>query len=195
MGLQKKEIDSRTLIINVYISQTILLFVGLLVFYLFCRQRMTLEYLFGWLHPQEIIIYGTASAALVVLVEVIMAVALPYEWFDDGGLNQLLFRNMPYWHIAVLSVFVGISEEILFRGVIQSLLGIWISSAIFALIHVRYLKKWVMLVSVILISLLFGWLFIRTGTLWTVILAHSLVDFVLGCFTRRGWFVPKKEGI
>jgi uncharacterized protein len=195
MDLEKKGLSQRVLIINVYITQGILLAIGLLGMYFFyLRRGITLTALFSIENLQPSLLSGAAAAGAVVMVEAVMISVFPPETFDDGGLNELLFKGLPYWHIAFIAFAVAFCEELLFRGIMQSNLGLWITSAVFALIHVRYLKKWVMFLTVLLVSLLLGWLLNRTGSLWSVIAAHFLIDFILGCFSRNGWFIPKKEG-
>jgi membrane protease YdiL (CAAX protease family) len=56
---------------------------------------------------------------------------------------------------------------------------------IFAVIHFRYLKKPVLLTFVVIISFLFGLIFEYTESLWTTIIAHFLVDFVLGVYLSK----------
>lgn len=188
-------LDSRTLALNVYISQAILFAFGVAGLYFFYILPGT-----GWharfLAPNwiEVLVYGTLVALLVIVIEIILIIWLPPETFDDGGLNELLFRDLPIWHIALVCLVVAVTEEFLFRAVIQPGLGLWWTSVLFALVHVRYLKKWVMTVVVFCISLLFGWLFDRTGSVWSVVWAHFLVDFILGCFVKKGWFLSRKEG-
>ncbi|CEH29973.1 CPBP family intramembrane glutamic endopeptidase [Aneurinibacillus migulanus] len=188
-------LDSRTLALNVYISQAILFAIGVAGLYFFYILPGT-NWQARFLAPDwiEVFVYGTLVALLVIAIEIVLIVWLPPETFDDGGLNELLFRDLPIWHIALVCLVVAVTEEFLFRSVIQPGLGLWWTSVLFALVHVRYLKKWVMTVVVFCISLLFGWLFERTGNVWSVVWAHFLVDFILGCFVKKGWFLPQKEG-
>lgn len=188
-------LDSRTLALNVYISQAILFVIGLAGLYFFYI-RPGADWIGRFLAPHiaDVFVYGTLLALLVVAVEIVLIVWLPPEMFDDGGLNELLFRDLPVWHIALVCLVVALAEEFLFRAVIQPGLGVWWTSVLFALVHVRYLKKWVMMAVVFLISMLFGWLFDKTGTVWAVVWTHFLVDFILGCFVRKGWFFSPKEG-
>ncbi|WCK56040.1 CPBP family intramembrane metalloprotease [Aneurinibacillus sp. Ricciae_BoGa-3] len=195
MDLQEKGLSQRVLLLNVYISQGILFVIGLLgVFVFYMRKGMVLTDLFSFGNIRPAILLGAAAAGAVVAAEAAMIRVLPPQTFDDGGLNELLFKGLPYWHIAFIALVVAFCEELLFRGVMQPNLGLWATSALFALIHVRYLKKWVMFVTVLTVSLLLGWLYNRTGSIWSVITAHFLIDFILGCFSRNDWFIRKKEG-
>ncbi|MBN6188557.1 CPBP family intramembrane metalloprotease [Aneurinibacillus sp. BA2021] len=195
MDPRYKQLDSRTLALNVYISQAILFVIALVGLYFFyIRPGADWAVVFLLPNVQDAFLYGTLVALLVIAVEVILIVWLPPDMFDDGGLNEILFRDLPVWHIALVCLVVAVTEEFLFRAVMQPGLGIWWTSIVFTVVHVRYLKKWVMVSVVFLISVLFGWLFSHTGTVWSVVWAHFLVDFILGCFVKKGWFLSRQAG-
>jgi uncharacterized protein len=90
-------------------------------------------------------------------------------------------RNFnPIW----LSLFAGIGEEILFRGAIQPLLSLWLTSAIFALGHIqpsqyRSLNAGTIWYAsfVFLISLLLGLVYSRLGLI-TAMAVHTTGDLV-----------------
>jgi membrane protease YdiL (CAAX protease family) len=83
-----------------------------------------------------------------------------------------------------MSFGVAFCEELLFRGAIQHAWGAYWTSVLFAAIHIRYLRHWLMTGLVFCISYGLGWVYVRTGTLWTPVIAHFLVDFVMGCIIR-----------
>jgi hypothetical protein len=109
---------------------------------------------------------------------------VPEEAMDDGGINDMLFRKRPIWHIVVISAIVAICEELLFRGAIQYAFGPYWTSILFAVIHVRYLRHWVPTGIVFAISYGLGFIYIQTGTLWAPIITHFIVDLVLGLIIR-----------
>jgi membrane protease YdiL (CAAX protease family) len=98
---------------------------------------------------------------------------------------------------AWLTIFIGFSEESLFRGVILTtlrrygtILSVLFSSLLFSLVHITNLMagfSWnyilVQLYVAFSLGVLFAALRIRTGTIWLVILLHSLIDF-LGLITK-----------
>src|SRR5690625_262268 len=83
-----------------------------------------------------------------------------------------------------ISLFVAVFELILFRFVLQTVFGYFIASTIFVLVHVRYLKKPVLFVSVLLLSFYIGYLFEVTGNLFVTMIAHFTIDFLLGLIIR-----------
>ncbi|MEM5598897.1 CPBP family glutamic-type intramembrane protease [Niallia circulans] len=54
-------------------------------------------------------------------------------------MNKRVFENRNPFHIAFIALMVAFCEEILFRGVIQTNLGLLLSCLLFAMMHYRYL--------------------------------------------------------
>ena len=77
----------------------------------------------------------------------------------------------------VLAVASAIGEEIFFRGALMPAIGLWASSAIFALLHigpkVRFLP-WTL--SSFVAGVVFGQLFLWTGDLSGPVVAHFSVN-------------------
>ena len=133
---------------------------------------------------KEIIYYGFIPGLIVVIFDVILMKSLPKQYFDDGGINERVFQNRSVTNIFFLTLFIAISEELLFRGIIQTTFGYFIASSIFALVHFRYLKKPVLFVSVLLLSFFIGYLFEITGNLLVTIVMHFIINFLLGLIIR-----------
>src|SRR5690625_3487599 len=95
-----------------------------------------------------------------------------------------MFQNRSIGDIFLLALIIAISEELLFRGIIQTTFGYFIASLIFALVHLRYLKKPVLFLSVLLLSFYIGFLFKITGSLLVTITMHFTIDFLLGLMIR-----------
>jgi membrane protease YdiL (CAAX protease family) len=98
---------------------------------------------------------------------------------DLRGLN-------PVW----MSLVAGIGEEILFRGAIQPLLGLWLTSAIFSLLHIqpsqyRSISAGTIWYAgfVFLVSLLLGSIYTTLGLVAAMVF-HTTGDLV-GLFTLR----------
>ncbi|GIP37503.1 hypothetical protein J31TS4_07830 [Paenibacillus sp. J31TS4] len=180
------ELDDRTLLLNVYLTQLLCLLLG----------ASLVGWKLGWpwtlfgagASPIAAVGWGAGFALLVVSTDLFVTRLVPEHVTDDGGVNERLFADLPLWHIALLCAFVSVCEELLFRGGVQEALGFgpyW-TSILFAVIHVRYLQHWLMTGLVFAISYGLGWLYAATGTLWTPVIAHFLIDFILGCIIRFG---------
>lgn len=179
-----KQMDDRVLLLNLYITQSItfvLAFIGIYFFY--WRHGVSLLSFFEVNWPRDIII-GIALAIAVVIFNLILSRYLPEALIDDGGINEKIFGKRPLWHIFVISLVVAISEELLFRVVLQTQMGLWLTSLLFAIIHFRYLKKWMLFGMVLWVSLMIGWLYDYTGSVVGPMICHFLIDFILGCCLR-----------
>jgi len=78
-----------------------------------------------------------------------------------------------------LAIASGLAEELLFRGVLQPAVGIWLASAIFSCVHIGPNRSWnVWPVMAFFAGLLFGFLFQWTGALVTPIIAHVTINYL-----------------
>ncbi|QNF31170.1 CPBP family intramembrane metalloprotease [Metabacillus sp. KUDC1714] len=175
---------------NLYFTQFLLLFIAIaLGFFLFDQIE---QYLDLWVIKNYLfVIYGIGLALIVIIVDFIIMKVAPSRLTDDGGINEKIFEKRSIPHIFVLTALIAISEEILFRGVLQTHFGIWTASLIFAILHFRYLSKWLLFTMVVTISFLLGIVYEMTETLYTTIIAHFLIDLVFAIqirlqFIKRG---------
>lgn len=178
-----KHISDRDLKKSLILSQLIFLLLSIIL------SVFLFESLFEWLdyftlNMNDVVYYGVIPGIIIVAIDLILMYLLPKRYFDDGGINKRVFRNRSIGDIFVLTLIIAISEEFLFRGVIQTTFGYVIASIIFALVHVRYLKKPVLLLSVLLVSFYIGYLFEITGNLLVTITAHFIVNFLLALTIR-----------
>lgn len=175
------EIDDRMLLINLYATQGFTLIIGI-IWILF--QRQNLLHVLAIPKQWEFLAWGAGLAAAVIAVDLLISRWVPDEATDDGGVNDRIFRNRPIWHIALISFVVAVCEELLFRGAIQHAIGPYWTSIVFAAIHVRYLRHWIPTGLVFSISYGLGWIYIQSETLWAPIVAHFIIDFVMGLIIR-----------
>ncbi|MFC4737991.1 CPBP family intramembrane glutamic endopeptidase [Bacillus daqingensis] len=176
------QFTDRELYANLYATQGFMLAAALIVSYFLSGSVFTPFIGLDW--SSAAVNAGIIFAAAVIVLEIILYKAVPSSWFDDGGVNERIFQHMHPAHIAVVSLVVAICEEVLFRGVIQEHFGLLAASILFALIHVRYLKNMFLFSFVVLMSVGLGVVYEWTGTLVSVIIAHFLIDFILGLLIR-----------
>jgi membrane protease YdiL (CAAX protease family) len=102
-------------------------------------------------------------------------------------------------NIVVFAIIPAICEELFFRGFIQQKLGkvagphaaIWITAAIFSLMHLQFYGFF----GRLFLGALLGYLLYRSGSLWPSIIAHFTynainVVFAWGAF-KYGWADPE----
>lgn len=115
----------------------------------------------------------------------------------EGKLKAYLgsgIRAMTIQEIILLSAAAGVGEEILFRGVLQTLSGsvwgLWVASVIFGLLH-AVTPAYFALAT--LMGLYLGALYIATNNLLAPILVHWLYDTVALYLLRRQWLKEDEE--
>ena len=131
--------------------------------------------------PLQLVLSPLIGVAVGLLVVLLSRYATHrFEWarrlhrdFRDL-LGPLTFKEM-----AVLAIASSIGEELLFRGALQPMIGLWPQAVIFALLHIgpgtRYLP-WT--VSAFVMGLAFGLLAEWTGDLGGAIAAHFTINFL-----------------
>lgn len=181
-----EQLDNRTLYVNLAITQGALFIVGIILYTIFLRTTMPLQELFhldGFLFAVGV---GAAFAICVVCLDLILMKTLPHHFFDDGGINERVFRDVNVYQIALIALCVALTEEWLFRAVLQNIVGFVWASLLFALVHYRYFKHWLYALLVIVLSFGFGYMYEWLGSIWSVIIAHFVIDFILGLIIRYG---------
>ncbi|MEH7387882.1 type II CAAX endopeptidase family protein [Bacillus sp. JJ1521] len=187
-----KELPDKEIVFHLYLTQGILLLISLVLgFFLFDNWSSFIK-LWNW-KDWNILFIGSAFALIVVVIDFLLMKWLPEAMYDDGGINERIFQKRSIPHIFILCLLISFSEEILFRGVIQTHFGLLIASIIFALLHVRYLYKWVLLISVVLLSFLLGYIYELYQNLWITVYAHFWIDFIFAVKLRIDYLNKPKE--
>ena len=175
-------LTDKELLKHLYLTQVILLVIsfilGLLLFDHFSYLK------FFNLMDRNIIVIGIPAGVAVVIIDIILMRILPSSFYDDGGLNERIFRNKSILHILFIAAFVAFSEELLFRGIIQTKVGLLFASIIFAIIHYRYLFNWFLFLNIIVLSFLIGSIYAFTNNLVVTITMHFVIDFLLGIYIK-----------
>jgi membrane protease YdiL (CAAX protease family) len=98
-------------------------------------------------------------------------------------------------NVLIIAVLAALSEEILFRGVLQNVFGkflqnrhvvIWAVAIIFSTIHFQFYG----FLPRMLLGVYFGYLLLYTGSIWVPILAHFMNNFTAVTIT---WIYRRDE--
>lgn len=177
------QITPRELLLNVYFSQSLFMIAALGLAFFF-------NVSFPWvLHDLDLSmnewLLAISTGLFLPFLSIQLKKRLPEESLDDGGINEKIFGSLSYIHIFFLTGLIAFAEEWLFRGVLQSLLGLFLTSIIFAVLHVRYIKKPVLFSIVCGLSFWLGMIYEMTDNIWVPFLAHFLIDFISGCWIAK----------
>ncbi len=135
----------------------------------------------------------------IVLIIFIYLSDTLYGWLDkEYKINKIkeLSYLVPltwreYSHYVFLAFAAGICEEIIFRGFLVNYLLSYLSdyqyAAILAIVlpaiafSISHLYQgWWAVLKIFCIALLFGWIFIQSGSLLIIIIIHILIDLISG---------------
>jgi uncharacterized protein len=175
---------------SLYLTQVMILIISFILGMFLFDDLAEFIALFIWDLPQ-IILWGGIAGVVVVLLDLLLMKLLPSHYYDDGGLNERIFRNRSISQIAFIAAIVAVPEELLFRGMIQTHFGLISASIIFAIVHYRYLFNWYLLLNVIGLSFFIGYVYLQTNNILVTIFMHFLIDFLLGCHIKQ----QEQEGI
>ena len=178
-----KNLSDEVLLMNAFITQGLVLVVALILGLFLFDDFTDFVSLFQW-RDWNILIWGVSIGVVVVLYDLLLMKVFPSSYFDDGGINERIFRHLSFLKIFLLTITVAVCEEILFRGVIQHHTNVWIASLIFAVVHYRYLFNPFLFVNVTLLSFFIGLVYEHTSNLYVTITAHFLIDFLLGIYIK-----------
>jgi membrane protease YdiL (CAAX protease family) len=127
--------------------------------------------------------------------------ALVQYWFlrhapDRGPIRALrqvyrttlrpLFGRLAPVDIGVISLFAGVCEELLFRGVVQAAWGWAAASLLFGLCHLGGRETWALGIWAAGTGALLGWLAIATDGLVAPMVAHAVYDALALSYIRWG---------
>ncbi|WHX99131.1 type II CAAX endopeptidase family protein [Neobacillus sp. DY30] len=186
-----KGLTDRELLSHLYMTQIILLAItfilGILLFDHFSYLN-TID-----IYDVRIWLIGVPAGTAVVIIDIILMKVLPKSFYDDGGLNVRIFKNRSVIHIAWIAAFVAFSEELLFRGIIQTKLGLVLASIIFAIIHYRYLFNWFLFSNIVILSFIIGSVYEWSNNLAITIIMHFTIDFLLGLYIKYKYTIDADE--
>lgn len=123
-------------------------------------------------------VFGTITAmAGWQIVE--LPIMAKIKTFFGGMIQPLKLSNV---QIVFISICAGVGEELFFRGAIQPLLGIWMTSFLFVLLH-GYLNPFNLPLTyyglyMILVIGVLGLVTEHLGIL-TAMIAHTIIDVIL----------------
>ncbi|WP_242223844.1 CPBP family intramembrane glutamic endopeptidase [Bacillus cereus group sp. BfR-BA-01380] len=152
------------------------------IFILMVHDVLTIQNVLSFDKPIRMIMNIFIASFALLLFGVILTLYIPSKYIDD--------TNKSYQNYSLLSIFAfmflgALFEELLFRGIIQNLLFIFIENQWIAIItttllflgfHIQYFKKPIMLINISVPSLTFGWIYFETNNILVPFVVHFLMN-------------------
>jgi uncharacterized protein len=117
---------------------------------------------------------------------------------DASRLTDILMTQGTFWamlfNLLLIAVIPAIGEELIFRGVFQTILkdffksghlAIWVTAFVFSVLHFQFFG----FIPRFILGLIFGYLFFWSGTIWLPVISHFVNNAVsvIAAYIQ-GWY-------
>ncbi len=153
----------------------------------------------AWLGLSPFLGHGVSlvGGVLVAFLTVAATRILIRNWSSARSLHSSLrptIREADGATLVILGIASAVGEELFFRGLLVPALGLVVSSLAFGFLHqVKGRARWVWAGWATIMGLLFGALFLATGSLLGPILAHAAINVTNLKFLRDTDLEPPKQ--
>jgi len=149
--------------------------------------------LFPFTFSLKAVLIGLGIAGLIILASSLIYKIWPAYRRSAQYYLELVLKPLAIPDTLWLGLLPGLSEELLFRGVMIPALGsgvlaVVISSLLFGILHLGGVQQWPYGVWATAVGLLLGTIMIVTGNLLIPIIAHIMTNFVSSLI----WKLEKK---
>jgi len=140
--------------------------------------------------PEACLIGLGLAGGIVAASSLIYRLWPAYRQSADGYL-ELVIRPLVWPDLIWLGLLPGLSEELLFRGVMIPALGldltaVIISSLVFGVLHLSGLQQWPYVVWAAVVGFALGYVALITGNLLIPIIAHILTNLISSSLWKLG---------
>jgi membrane protease YdiL (CAAX protease family) len=179
------EITKRMLLINLIISQALVLGAGLIIArFIYTRNSITDLFRLEFSVTDVGICIG--CCLLLLILQLSFHKFISQEALYDE-INLILMEKFTLFELFFIFLFGALAEEFLFRGILQPELDIWLTSFLFTAIHYRYYRKVLILAEVFLMGMILGMAFKLTSLLWVPFVCHFTVNFCTALLLKKGY--------
>lgn len=128
----------------------------------------------AWNIDYKVILFGILGA--VILLSTSLVITMSYEPMKKSisFIDKLILQKLKPIDFLFVAVLSGVGEELFFRGILQNEIGIFLTSLIFAFLHIPRKDFWVYGLWAMFAGLYLGNIYIYTGNLFLVMLVHTL---------------------
>lgn len=175
--------NSRNLLLLSFISASVYLFIAYLIFHYFHDSGIKPAFAHGFSTVNQLgigVLSGGLGAGIIAFLMNRPPISeVLQDYYIVQVISEMRFKNFDTLQV---SLFAGAGEELLFRGAIQPLLGIWVTSIIFVGLHgyfkfktIGHLAFGAMMFG---LSVGLGYLFEEAGLL-AAMSAHAVYDIIM----------------
>lgn len=134
------------------------------------------------LATSETLLGGVLGLVIGAFLVLLGTVWHPLHALVERLANLVAWETLRKSDYVAVALMAAVSEELLFRGALQPLIGLAPAAIIFGLLHATAIAH-VILAG--LLGFVLGWLYHWSGSLWPSIVAHLAIDLITGLFIAR----------
>ena len=178
-----QQIPSRELLFLSILSASTYLLLAFLIFRYVHGENLHTAFQHGYSISFQFIIGILSGGITAGIIGFIIKRPPVAEILNDFYIVEMISKmRLTHFDRSQLSVFAGVGEELLFRGALQPLLGIWVTSVIFIGIHgyFKFTSIGHILFGLLMfiLSMILGYLFEYVGLI-TAMTAHAIYDVIM----------------
>lgn len=145
----------------------------------------------SWEITPKAILTGLGIAFLIIITSSIIYRLWPAYRQSAEIYLELIIKPLVLPDLIWLGLLPGLSEELLFRGVMLPALGfnlfaVTISSILFGVLHLSGIQNWPYAVWATIVGFILGYSVYITGNLLVPIIAHIFTNFVSSFLWKKG---------
>jgi membrane protease YdiL (CAAX protease family) len=154
-------------------------------------QKLGSVRLLPWEINLEAVLWGIGTAVGITIASSIIYRLWPAYRRSADIYLELVIKPLIWPDLIWLGLLPGISEELLFRGVMLPALGlnstaVIISSLLFGVLHLSGAGQWPYVVWATIVGFALGYIALITGNLVIPIVAHIITNLVSSCLWKIG---------
>lgn len=145
--------------------------------------------LFKWYWKEQHLFIGIALGLTITFLSSLAYYLFPSYRRSADYYLELVLKPLELPDLIWLGLLPGLSEELLFRGVMLPALGtndlaVVISSLCFGVLHLSGSQQWPYVIWATIIGIIFAYSAILTGNLLVPIIAHILINWLSSYFWK-----------
>ena len=192
-----EDISGLHLLLLSLMSAAVYLLLTFLIYHFFYDSGIAKAFHHGFSINNQIltgIVSGCIAAGIIGFVVSRPPVSdILHDFYIVEAISKMNFSNFDRFQ---LSLFAGAGEELLFRGAIQPLLGIWITSLVFVGLHGYFKFKSaghiVFGVMMFALSVGLGYIYKEAGLI-AAMAAHAVYDIIMLKFVQIGEVIKEPD--
>lgn len=135
------------------------------------------------------VFWGLGTAAVIIASSSIIYRLWPAYRRSAEAYLELVIKPLVWFDLVWLGILPGLSEELLFRGMMLPALGfnltaLIVSSLLFGVLHLSGTGQWPYVVWATIIGFVLGYCTLITGNLLVPIIAHVVTNFISSCLWK-----------